>query len=88
VEDNVPLECLYFQDSLIVLLVCGLELPPAVHVHWVLEFILQRLDFGFLVQQFLFFEADFCFQIIDASDLGVDGQILVPERGEFEFELS
>lgn len=53
------MEGLYFEDAFIIFLVSGFEFPPAMDVHGVLELILESLDFGFLVEEFFFFEADF-----------------------------
>ena len=35
----LPLKCLYFEDSLITLLISCLELSPSVYIHWILQLI-------------------------------------------------
>lgn len=84
----IPLEGLDFKDSFVVLLVSGLQLPPSMNIHRVFQFVLQSFNFGPLIKEFLLLEADFSLEIIDASNLRVDGKILIPEGGKFKFELS
>ena len=81
------MESLNFQNSFVVLLICGLEFSPSVNIHWVGEFILKSFDFSSLIEQFLFFEANFRLEFINAPDLSVDGKILIPECGKFQFEF-
>jgi hypothetical protein len=58
-----------------------------VNIHGIFQLILESLDFGPLIEQFFFFEADFSFELVDAPDLAVDGEILIPQGGQSQLEL-
>ena len=81
------MEGLDLQDSFVVLLIGSFQLPPPMHVHRVLQLILKRLDFSPLIEQFFFLEANFSFKFINAPDLRIDREILVPQGGQLQFKL-
>jgi len=73
------LQSLYLQNPFVVVLVSCFQLPPSVHVYRVLQLILQRLDFGPLVQQLLFLETGLSLEIVHTPDLPIDRKKLIPE---------
>jgi hypothetical protein len=49
---------------------------------------LEGLGLGFLVKQLLLLKANFSPKVLNASNLRINGEILVPERGQLQFKLS
>ena len=55
------------------------------HIHGVVEFILQCLHLGLLVQQLLFFVADFGSEILKGPNLVINGDELISQHGQLHF---
>lgn len=86
-KQKVPLEGLNFEDSFVVVLVGGFEFSPAVDVHGVLELIFESFDFGLLVEEVLFLETDFGFQLINAPNLFLNTHELISLIGQICSEV-
>ena len=67
--DQPSLECLYLQNTLIVILISRFKFTPTMHIHWICQFILQCTNFRTFIQQFFLLVTHFCLQIVDALNL-------------------